>query len=163
MYKIAFIQSCWHKEIVDQFQLSFAERICSLLPEGVDLDVIEAPGVVEIPLLAKLVAKQQKVDAIVVAGLIVDHGVYRHEFVAQSVMDSLLGVQMDSEIPIIYGILTAQDFVSEGRESFFYDHFSVKGQEAANACAKTLHNIERITRGNDEAHAVTASARVGSN
>ena len=144
MYQIALIQSCWHKDIVDQFKNSFSNQIESLLPEGVQIEVTEAPGVVEIPLLAKLIARQQRVDAIVVAGLIVDHGVYRHEFVAQSVMDSLMTVQMDSETPVIYGILTAQDFMSEGRDEFFFDHFVKKGLEAANACAKTLHNIEQI-------------------
>lgn len=158
MYQIALIQSCWHKDIVDQFKISFAERIDSLLPAGVVLDVIEAPGVVEIPLLAKLIAKQQKVDAIVVAGLIVDHGVYRHEFVAQSVMDSLMGVQMASETPIIYGILTAQDFMSEGRDGFFYEHFKIKGDEAANACAKTLHNIEQIQQSIAQPQSVRSSS-----
>tara|TARA_R110002072_G_scaffold50835_1_gene136412 strand:+ start:5865 stop:6347 length:483 start_codon:yes stop_codon:yes gene_type:complete len=144
MYQIALIQSCWHKEIVDQFKLGFAEKIEPLTGEKVEFEYFEAPGVVEIPLLAKLIAKQGRFDAVVVTGLIVDHGVYRHEFVAQSVMDSLMGVQMASEIPVIYGILTAQDFMSEGREAFFFDHFKIKGNEAANACALTLKNIERI-------------------
>ena len=145
MRKIAFIQSCWHKDIVDQFKFSFTESIEELLQNQVEIDYFEAPGVVEIPLLAKLCAKKQCYDAIAVAGLIVNHGVYRHEFVAQSVMDSTMQVQMAMEIPIIYGILTAQDFLSEGRELFYREHFSVKGQEAANACSKTLANIMLLT------------------
>ena len=162
MYQIALIQSCWHKDIVDQFRVGFSEQIASLVPEGVGLEVIEAPGVVEIPLLAKLVAKQKRVDAIVVAGLIVDHGVYRHEFVAQSVMDSLMGVQMDTETPVIYGILTAQDFMSEGRSEFFFDHFKIKGQESANACVKTLQNIERLTQAVTQPQAVITKSLAGS-
>ncbi len=141
MNKIALIQSCWHKEIVDQFRLSFAENGKDFCQE---LEVIEAPGVVEIPLLAKLAAQSGRFDAVVVAGLIVDHGVYRHEFVAQSVMDSIMKIQIDTEIPMIYGILTAQDFISEGREKFFFEHFRVKGEEAANACRKTLSNIAML-------------------
>jgi 6,7-dimethyl-8-ribityllumazine synthase len=144
MYHIAFVQSCWHKEIVDQFKRGFAEAIEPLIGASVQLDYFEAPGVVEIPLLTKLLANQGQYDAIVVSGLIVDHGVYRHEFVAQSVMDSIMGVQMDTEIPVIYGILTAQDFMSEGRETFFFDHFLVKGGESARACAMTLQNMEKI-------------------
>jgi 6,7-dimethyl-8-ribityllumazine synthase len=142
MANIAVIQSCWHKDIVDQFRASFAEHIQTHTPASIE--VIEAPGVVEIPLLTKLAAQSGQFDAIVVTGLIVDHGVYRHEFVAQSVMDSIMGIQVETEVPVIYGILTAQDFMSEGREQFFYEHFVVKGQEAANACAKTLDNIARL-------------------
>ena len=43
----------------------------------------------------KLAAQSGQFDAIVVTGLIVDHGVYRHEFVAQSVMDSIMGNRRD--------------------------------------------------------------------
>ena len=145
MHKIAFIQSCWHKDIVDQFKISFTETIEELLQNQVEIDYFEAPGVVEIPLLAKLSAKKQCFDAIVVCGLIVDHGVYRHEFVAQAVMDATMGVQMEMEVPVIYGILTAQDFLSEGREAFYREHFLAKGKEAANACSKTLSNIMLLT------------------
>ncbi len=144
MSHIAIIQSCWHKEIVDQFRLSFTDHIQALIPDPVTFEIVEAPGVVEIPLLTKLAAASGQFDAIAVAGLIVDHGVYRHEFVAQSVMDSIMGVQLETEVPVIYGILTAQDFMSEGRDKFFYDHFLVKGKEAANACAKTLDNLDRM-------------------
>ncbi len=144
MSHIAVIQSCWHKEIVDQFKTSFSDHIQNLIPSPVSTEVIEAPGVVEIPLLTKLAAQSGQFDAIVVTGLIVDHGVYRHEFVAQSVMDSIMGIQIETEVPVIYGILTAQDFMSEGRDKFFFEHFLTKGKEAANACAKTLENLERL-------------------
>ena len=85
MQKIALIQSCWHKDIVDQFRISFLKNMQSKA-QSKKVEVIEAPGVVEIPLLSKLCAKKRVDDkpyysAIVVAGLIVDHGVYRHEFV----------------------------------------------------------------------------------
>lgn len=144
MSNIAVIQSCWHKKIVDQFRLSFSEQIQTLIPNGASLEIIEAPGVVEIPLLTKLAAQSGQFDAVVVAGLIVDHGVYRHEFVAQSVMEKIMSVQMDTEVPVIYGILTAQDFMSEGRDAFFHDHFLTKGKEAAIACVKTLDNIQKL-------------------
>ncbi|MCB1691263.1 MAG: 6,7-dimethyl-8-ribityllumazine synthase [Pseudomonadales bacterium] len=144
MHRIAFIGSCWHKAIVDQFREAFTSRISELEQGEVDIEYIEAPGVVEVPLLARLCADRQQYDAIVVSGLVVDHGVYRHEFVAQSVLDAIMRVQLDTRIPIIYGILTPQDFLSEGREAFFLEHFIVKGHEAANACSKMLANLSRL-------------------
>jgi len=145
MLKVAFIQSCWHKEIVDQFKCSFSTRLKELQQSQLEIDYFEAPGVVEIPLLAKLCARKGCYDAIAVAGLIVDHGIYRHEFVAQAVMDSTMRVQLEMELPIIYGILTAQDFISEGREAFFHEHFKIKGEEAALACSKTMANVMLLT------------------
>lgn len=146
MFRLALIQSCWHKETVDQFKNGFSQRIAELV--ACEIDYFEAPGVVEIPLLTKLCAADNTpngpYDAIIVTGLIVDHGVYRHEFVAQSVMDLIMRIQVDKEIPVIYGILTAQDFMSEGRDKFYFDHFATKGLESANACAKTLDTVARL-------------------
>ena len=56
-----------------------------------------------------------------------------------------MGVQMNTNTPVIYGILTPQDFLSDGREEFFYQHFAVKGQEAAEACAKTIQNLALVS------------------
>lgn len=144
MHKIAFIQSCWHKDIVDQFRDAFTRYLRELEQDAVEITCLEAPGVVEIPLLAKLTAKRGQFDAIVVAGLVVDHGIYRHEFVAQSVLNATMQVQLETETPVIYGILTPQDFLSEGREEFFREHFVVKGEEAARACSKTLATLAMI-------------------
>jgi len=143
-YRVAFIQSCWHKGIVDQFRLSFKQHLLELEEDSVEVNYFTAPGVVEIPLLANRCAQSSRYDIVVVCGLIVDHGVYRHEFVAQSVLDATMRVQMDTNTPVIYGILTPQDFLSEGRQDFFFQHFHIKGREAAAACVKTMENLALV-------------------
>ena len=55
-------------------------------------------------------------------------------------------VQMETGVPIIYGILTPQEFMSEGRAEFFKEHFIKKGQEAARSILTTLDN-ERLLAG----------------
>jgi len=67
-----------------------------------------------------------------------------HEFVTQSVLDAIMRVQMSTNTPVIYGILTPQDFLSDGREEFFFQHCTVKGKEAAVACAKTIRNLALV-------------------
>jgi 6,7-dimethyl-8-ribityllumazine synthase len=143
-YRVAFIQSCWHKAIVDQFRIAFNTHLLELEENVVTIDFFSAPGVVEIPLLASRCAQSGKYDIIVVCGLIVDHGIYRHEFVAQAVLEASMKVQMDMNTPVIYGILTPQDFLSDGREEFFFEHFSIKGKEAAEACAQTIENLALV-------------------
>ncbi len=143
-YRVAFIQSCWHKDIVDQFRISFDCQLRKLEQDRVHIDFFEAPGVVEIPLVADRCAQSLAYDIVVVCGLIVDHGIYRHEFVAQSVLHAIMGVQMNTNTPVIYGILTPQDFLSDGREAFFFQHFTLKGEEAADACAKTIRNLALV-------------------
>ncbi len=141
--RVAVVQACWHKPIVDEFVRGFTEQLEALQAQY-EITNFEVPGVVEIPLMTKKLTESGRFDAVVVTGLIVDHGVYRHEFVAASVMQHVMDVQMQSGIPVIYGILTAQEFLSEGRDEFFKGHFPCKGVEAANALVATFANLDAV-------------------
>jgi 6,7-dimethyl-8-ribityllumazine synthase len=100
------------------------------------------PGAFEIPLQAKLLARTGRYVAIVATGLIVDGGIYRHEFVSDAVINGLMRVQLDSEVPVISAVLTPQHFHEHAEHlRFFREHFVVKGTEAATACATTIANI----------------------
>jgi 6,7-dimethyl-8-ribityllumazine synthase len=145
--RIAFVQSCWHKDIVDQCRLAFVAELGRLGRDATAIDYVEVPGAFEIPLQAKLLAQTGRYDAIIAAGLVVDGGIYRHEFVANAVIDVLMRVQIETEVPIISAVLTPQHF-HEHREHqrFFHEHFRVKGAEAAAACAKTMDNMDAARR-----------------
>ena len=96
----------------------------------------------KIPFQAKLLAQTGKYDILVAAGFIVDGGIYRHEFVSQTVLDALMHVQLETEVPILSVVLTPQRFhESEEHKAFFLDHFRIKGSEAAEACVQTLENV----------------------
>jgi 6,7-dimethyl-8-ribityllumazine synthase len=113
-------------------------------PEG-NLDCFEVTGAFEIPLHARRLAETGSYDAIVAAGLVVDGGIYRHEFVAEAVIGGLMRVQLDSGVPVISAVLTPHHFHEhEAHEAFFSSHFEVKGREAARACVQTLDALERL-------------------
>ena len=133
--RIAFIQSGWHADIVDEARKGFfAEMVKHGVPETL-IDRFEVPGAFEIPLQAKLLAKTWGYAAIVAAGFVVDGGIYRHEFVAGAVIDALMRVQLDTEVPVISVVLTPQHF---------HEHFQVKGREVAKACTETIASLERL-------------------
>jgi 6,7-dimethyl-8-ribityllumazine synthase len=145
--RIAFVQSCWHKEIVDQCRMAFVTELERLGTTASAIDFFEVPGAFEIPLQSKLLANSGRYVAIVAAGFVVDGGIYRHEFVADAVIAALMRVQIDTEVPIISAVLTAQRFHEhEEHARFFREHFLVKGTEAANACARTIENIAGVRK-----------------
>ena len=138
---VAFIQSCWHKDIVDQARKSFAREIGA----RTTVDYFEVPGALEIPLQAKLLAESGAYDAIVAAGFIVDGGIYRHEFVSAAVIDALMQVQLETEVPVISAVLTPKVFKeNSSHHKFFLEHFVIKGKEAAEACLATIANIRAL-------------------
>jgi 6,7-dimethyl-8-ribityllumazine synthase len=142
--RIAFVQSCWHREIVDRCRASFLSDIVDAGFTETQVDLFEVPGAFEIPLQAKLLAKSGRYAAVVAAGFVVDGGIYRHEFVAGTVIDALMLVQLETEVPVISAVLTPQQFHEhEAHAAFFREHFVVKGKEAADACVRTIANVAR--------------------
>ena len=48
-------------------------------------------------------------------------------------------------MPVFSAVLTPQQFqASAVHDDFFRQHFAVKGVEVAQACADTLHSLERL-------------------
>lgn len=76
--RVAFVQSCWHKPIVDQCRRAFAAEMARNGIAKRSIAFFEVPGAFEIPLLAKILAKTSRYAAVVAAGFIVDGGIYRH-------------------------------------------------------------------------------------
>ncbi len=72
-------------------------------------------------------------------GLVVNGGIYRHEFVTTAVIDGLMRVQLDTGVPVFSAVLTPRDFhESQEHHDFFHQHFVKKGAELARACAATV-------------------------
>ena len=143
--RIAFVQSCWHRDIVDQARDSFLKNIKTLGFQRKQIDCYEVPGAFEIPLHTKLLAESGKYMAVVAAGFVVDGGIYRHEFVATSVINALMSVQLETRIPVISAVLTPHQFHEhDEHRDFFRTHFIVKGAEAAQACAATIRALDKL-------------------
>jgi 6,7-dimethyl-8-ribityllumazine synthase len=143
--RIAFVQSCWHKDLVDQCRSAFATEIEKLGVARSQVDFYEVTGAFEIPLHGMRLAESGNYDAIVAAGLVVDGGIYRHEFVADAVINGLMRVQLDTGVPVISAVLTPHHFHEhETHRAFFFEHLETKGTEAARACAHTIDALGRL-------------------
>jgi 6,7-dimethyl-8-ribityllumazine synthase len=143
--RIAFIEACWHKDIVEQCRNAFLERMAEAGYGDGAIEVFDVPGSFEIPLLAQRLAQTGRYLAVVAAGFVVDGGIYRHEFVADAVISGLMRVQLDTGVPVISAVLTPQRFHEhEEHRRFFREHFLVKGAEAAAACLRTIETMRTL-------------------
>jgi 6,7-dimethyl-8-ribityllumazine synthase len=127
--RYAFVKANWHSDIVDQALKGFAEII------SMDqIDVFDVPGAFEMPLLARDLAATGKYAAVACAAFVVDGGIYRHDFVAQAVVDGLMRAGLDTGVPVLSVSLTPHEYQeTEFHNKIFADHFVQKGREAANA------------------------------
>ncbi len=143
--RIAFVQSCWHREIVDVARDAFLAEAEERGVPADGIDLFEVTGAFEIPLHAKRLAESGRYRAVVAAGLVVDGGIYRHDFVAEAVIDGLMRVQLDTGVPVFSAVLTPHHFHEHAEhQRFFHEHFEVKGREVAIACTDTVSKLDRL-------------------
>jgi len=82
----------------------------ALLRHGVtegDMDIVWTPGCLEIPLISKKMAQSNKYDAIICLGAVIRGGTSHSEHVAAEVNRGIGSVSLDTGIPLIQGIITA--------------------------------------------------------
>ena len=143
--RFCFIQAGWHADIVNQGRDAFLAEMARQGVQQQDIDLLEVPGAFEIPLHAQQLARSGRYAGIVACGLVVDGGIYRHEFVADAVISGLMRVQLDTGVPVFSAVLTPHHFHEhEEHRRFFSEHFVVKGTEVAQACLRTVAGLRQL-------------------
>ena len=99
--KIAYVQAAWHTDITDRCKLAFVAELARHGYDASGIEFFSAPGSLELPLMAKKLAKTGKYAAVCASGFVVDGGIYRHEFVAQAVLQGLVQTSLETEVPIL--------------------------------------------------------------
>lgn len=132
--RYAFVKANWHSEIVGQALAGFTE----IIPAS-EVDVFDVPGAFEMPLMARDLAATGRYGAVACAALVVDGGIYRHDFVAQAVVDGLMRAGMETGVPVLSVSLTPHQFhETDHHVGIFKGHFVQKGREAAEAARGIL-------------------------
>ncbi len=100
--------------IISRFNDFITEKLLSgaldaLLRSGAkdeDIEIVKVPGAFEIPLLAKKMANKGKYNAVICLGAVIRGSTPHFDYVCAEVSKGIAAVSMDSEVPVIFGILT---------------------------------------------------------
>ena len=132
--RFAFVKAQWHADIVDRALDGFTATI-----PADRVDVFEVPGAFELPLMARDLARTGHYGAVVCAAFVVDGGIYRHDFVAQTVVDGLMRAGLETGVPVLSVSLTPHHYQETAHHNAIYRaHFVTKGREAASAALGIL-------------------------
>ena len=93
-----------------------------------DITVAWAPGAFELPLVARAFANANRVDAVLCLGAVIRGDTGHYDFVAGECASGIQRVQLDSGVPVVFGVLTTNtleqalersepDETTKGRES----------------------------------------------
>ena len=84
----------------------------ALLRHGADeknIDIIRVPGAFEIPLVAKKLAGSGKYHAVICLGAVIRGATPHFEYVAAEVSKGIAQVNLETEIPVTFGVLTTDN------------------------------------------------------
>jgi 6,7-dimethyl-8-ribityllumazine synthase len=101
--------------VLSRFNHFIGERLLEgvtdcLLRHEVDsnsIEVFKVPGAFEIPAVAARLAKTKRFDAIICIGAVIRGDTPHFDYIASQVSKGILEASISSEIPVIFGIITA--------------------------------------------------------
>ena len=82
----------------------------ALLRHGVnqeDIEIAWVPGAFEMPLIAKKLAQTKQYDGVICLGVVIRGGTPHFEYIATEIAKGIAKVSLDSGLPVIYGVITA--------------------------------------------------------
>jgi 6,7-dimethyl-8-ribityllumazine synthase len=95
--------------------------------------------------MAKKLAKSGRYAAVCASGLVIDGGIYRHDFVAQAVLHGIVQTSLETEVPVLSAVLTPHHFHDHAiHENFLKKHMQTKGKELAEACVSIVEKLSAL-------------------
>jgi 6,7-dimethyl-8-ribityllumazine synthase len=126
--RIGIIRARWNAAIVDRLAEGVNRGLDGLrVSRRVEHSV---PGCFELPLAAKLLARTGTVDAVVCIGAVVRGETTHYEIVSGECARGIQQAQLDTGIPVLFGVLTVEDQAQAEARSQPAGGHNV-GQEAA--------------------------------
>ncbi|ONI39639.1 6,7-dimethyl-8-ribityllumazine synthase [Candidatus Epulonipiscium fishelsonii] len=74
-----------------------------------DIEIAWVPGAYEIPLIAQKMANSKKYDTVICLGAVIRGSTTHYDYVCNEVAKGIATVSMNSEIPVMFGVLTTEN------------------------------------------------------
>lgn len=74
-----------------------------------NIDVAWVPGAFEIPLIADMMAKSGKYDAVICLGAVIRGNTSHYDYVCSEVSKGIAHVSLESGIPVMFGVVTTEN------------------------------------------------------
>lgn len=134
--RIGIVTSEWNQEITYAMRDACVETLESHGVKPERIQFVSVPGSFELPYAAQQMIQSDGMDAVICIGCIIQGETRHFEFIAQAVAQGIMRVSLDSNTPVIFGVLTTQN-MAQALDRAGGAHGN-KGVEAAFTCIKML-------------------------
>jgi 6,7-dimethyl-8-ribityllumazine synthase len=104
--KFALVVSRFNDFITDRLVGGAVDALVRSGTRDDDIDIVKVPGAFEIPLMAKKMAKKGRYHAVICLGAVIRGATPHFDYVSAEVSKGVAMVGLESEIPVIFGIVT---------------------------------------------------------
>ena len=107
--RYAIVVADWNSEIT----YSLAKgAVATFLKHGVqedNIDVLHVPGAVELTYGAARIMREERVDAVIVIGCVIQGDTPHFDYVCQSVTQGVTTLNAQGKVPVVFSVLTVLD------------------------------------------------------
>lgn len=136
--------------VVSRFNDFISKRLVegaidTLLRHGVkdnEIETVWVPGSFEIPVVASRLAKSKKFDAVICLGAVIKGSTPHFEYVASEAAKGIAKVSLDTGLPVIFGVITAENLEQAIERAGTKD--GNKGRDAALSAIEMANLLENI-------------------
>ena len=108
-FPIGLVVSAFNQAITEELKSGALKRLAELGFDEDDITLVEVPGAIEIPFVAQMLAKRQKVKVIITLGAVIRGETSHYDYVCDQVNQGCLRVMLDHNMPIVFGVLTTEN------------------------------------------------------
>jgi len=139
--KVAVVVSRFNSAVTQRLLDGALDRLRRLGVSSKEIEVVWVPGSFELPQAAKALAQTGRYDGILPLGCVIRGETPHFDYICRAVTQGLSHVALESDIPIVYGVLTA-DTAEQALERSGLK--SNKGAEAAESLIELISVLRAI-------------------
>jgi 6,7-dimethyl-8-ribityllumazine synthase len=103
---IAVVVSRFNAPVTDKLRQACLARLTELGFSADQVTVIDVPGAIELPLMARALAAAKKVQAVIALGVVIRGESDHYDYVCQAATQGCQQVALTYGLPVIFGVLT---------------------------------------------------------
>ena len=107
-----------------------------------EIEIVWVPGSFEIPVVASRLARSKKFDAVICLGAVIKGSTPHFEYVASEAAKGVAKVSLDTGLPVIFGVITAENLEQAIERAGTKD--GNKGRDAALSAIEMANLLENI-------------------
>ncbi len=135
---IGLVQARFNASITDALTAACKAELMALGVSEKNIDLVQVPGALEVPVALMALAEKMKYDALVALGCIIRGETYHFELVANESGAGVSRVSMDYQLPIANAILTTENLDQAVARQ------TEKGREAARVAVEMANLLKEI-------------------